>query len=117
MLLQDLAYAARTTRRSTAFALTAVLTISLGVGVSTASVLKLVVGHGLRLSAAGIGIGVLLALGLTRLMARLLIGIKSHRSSYFLGIALLFVAIVGLASWLPARRAAALDACAALREE
>ncbi len=65
----------------------------------------------------GIAIGVLAALGLTRAMASMLVGVAATDPATFAAIAVLFLVIGGLASWLPARRAAALDPAGALREE
>lgn len=96
---------------------TAEIGVRMALGATPASVLHLVVGHGLRLSAVGIAIGIILALGLTRLMTSMLIGIKANDPATFVAMTLFFLAIAVLASWLPARRAAKLDACTALREE
>jgi hypothetical protein len=69
----------------------------------------------LRLSAAGIGAGVIAALMLTRLMTTMLVGITPTDPLTFGAMASGFVVIAALSSWLPARRAAALDPTVALR--
>ncbi|MBI3694138.1 MAG: ABC transporter permease [Acidobacteria bacterium] len=96
---------------------TAEIGVRMALGASPASIFSLVVGHGLRLSAAGIAIGLVAALGLTRVMTSMLVGIKATDPPTFAAMAVVFFLIAGVASWLPARRAAALDAAAALREE
>jgi putative ABC transport system permease protein len=75
-----------------------------------------VVGQGLRLTAVGIGAGLLAAFLLTRLMTTMLVGVKATDPTTFGSMVVLFFLIAGLASWLPARRAANLDPNTALRE-
>ena len=65
----------------------------------------------------GVGIGVVVALGLTRLMASLLFGVKPTDVVTFASVAALLCAIALLACYLPARRAAKLDPVQALRSE
>jgi putative ABC transport system permease protein len=71
----------------------------------------------LRLSAAGIAAGLIAALLLTGVMTSMLVGIKATDPVTFAAMAILFLLIAMLATWMPARRAAALDPSAALREE
>jgi putative ABC transport system permease protein len=96
---------------------TAEIGVRVALGAPPGSVLRLVVGHGLRLSASGVAIGLVLAFGLTHLMTSLLIGTEATDPPTFAVTAVLFFGIAVVASWLPARRAAALDAAAALRED
>jgi predicted permease len=96
---------------------TAELGVRMALGAEPASIRALVVGHGLRLGIAGVAIGVVIALLLTRLMNSILVGIKSTDPLTFSAAVALFFAIIVAASWIPARRAAALSAAAALREE
>src|SRR5262249_42991323 len=96
---------------------TAEIGVRMALGAAPASIFKLVVGLGLRLSAAGITVGLAAALALTRPMTSLLVGVRATDPPTFAAMAALFFAIATMASWLPARRAASLDATAALREE
>ena len=57
------------------------------------------------------------ALLLTRTMTSMLVGIKPTDPLTFLAMVLFFLLIAALATWVPARRAAALDPLNALREE
>ena len=91
--------------------------VRMALGAAPAGIFKLVVGHGLRLTAAGLAIGVLAALGLTRMMTAMLVGVKPADPSTFAATALLFFLIAAVATWAPAARAASLDPNAALREE
>ena len=96
---------------------TAEIGVRMALGAGPVSVFNLVVGQGLRLSSAGILAGVLAALGLTRVMTSMLVGVKPTDPGTFAGIVVLFFAIAVLACWLPAQRAARLDPTVALREE
>src|SRR5215475_8702869 len=96
---------------------TAEIGVRMALGATPGSVFILVVGHGLRLSAIGIAAGMIAALGLTRVMTSMLVGVKATDPLTFAGMAALFLIIAAIASGLPARRAAGLDPTIALREE
>jgi putative ABC transport system permease protein len=96
---------------------TAEIGLRMALGAAPGSIFGLVVGQGLRLSAAGVVIGVAAAVGLTRIMTTMLVGVKPQDPATFSAIAALFFAIAALACWIPARRAAGLDPTTALREE
>jgi len=96
---------------------TAEIGIRMALGADPASIFKLVVGHGLRLTAMGLAMGLLAALGFTRAMTTMLVGVKATDPSTFAAMTVLFLLVAGAASWAPAARAASLDANAALREE
>ena len=91
--------------------------VRMALGAQPAGIFSLIVGQGLRLSAVGIAGGLIAAFALTRLMATMLVGIKPTDPATFVTMAALFFLIAGVASWLPARRAAALDPVDALRAE
>ncbi len=95
---------------------TAEIGVRIAVGAEPSRIFRLVVGQGVLLSAIGIAIGGISALGLTRLMGAMLVGVKPADPCTFAAMAILFVAIAAIASWIPARRAAAIDPTAALRE-
>src|SRR5262249_49735362 len=86
-------------------------------GASRSTIFRLVVCEGLRLSTIGVLVGVLAALGLTRLIASLLVGVGAADPATFVTITALFFVIAALAAWVPAQRAATLDPSVALREE
>jgi ABC-type lipoprotein release transport system permease subunit len=64
-----------------------------------------------------VALGLVAAFELTRVMTSMLVGVKATDPATFVTMAVLFFVIAGMASWLPARRAAALDPTTALREE
>ena len=96
---------------------TAEIGVRMALGAAPAGVFGLMIGYGLRLSAAGIAAGLIAALLLTGVMTSMLVGIKATDPVTFAAMAILFLLIAMLATWMPARRAAALDPSAALREE
>ena len=75
------------------------------------------VGKGLYLSAIGIAIGLVAAFLLTRVLASMLVEVKPTDPVTFIAVAILFLVIAFMASWLPALRAAGLDPTTALRQE
>jgi ABC-type antimicrobial peptide transport system permease subunit len=91
------------------------LGIRMALGADRREVLRLVVSGGMRLAGAGLGLGLIAALGLTRLMRRLLFEV-SPTDPLALGLVSLTLAVVALlATYVPARRAARVDPMEALR--
>jgi putative ABC transport system permease protein len=91
--------------------------IRLALGAQRGNVLKLVVGQGARLAAYGIAAGLGAAWGLTRLMVTMLFGVKPADFYTFAAISGLLGAVALGASYVPSRRAMALDPVTALRHE
>jgi predicted permease len=96
---------------------TAEIGVRMALGAAPAGIFRLVIGQGLALSAAGIAIGFAAAIGLTRAIASMLVGIKPNDPATFAIMTLFFLLVAAMACWVPARRAAGLDPTAALREE
>ena len=63
--------------------------IRMALGACPALVQRMVLGEGLRLTLLGIGLGLITALGLTRLMAKLLFGVQSYDPLIYAGLSLL----------------------------
>jgi putative ABC transport system permease protein len=91
--------------------------IRMALGAQSGDVVKLILGHGARLAAYGIAIGLVLAFGLTRLMASMLFGVSPRDFYTFAAISALLGAVALAASYLPSRRAMALEPAVALRHE
>lgn len=96
---------------------TAEIGVRMALGAAPSRIFRLMVGKGLYLSAIGIGIGLLAAFGLTRVIASMLVEVKPTDPITFVSVAVLFLIIAFLASYLPARRASGLDPTTALRNE
>src|SRR5579863_2735141 len=78
-------------------------------------ILRLVIGQGVALTLAGVALGIGGALALTRVMASLLFQTSTTDPAAFAGIAILFVIVALVASYIPARRATRIDPMSALR--
>ncbi|HKG94116.1 MAG TPA: ABC transporter permease [Gemmatimonadaceae bacterium] len=91
--------------------------VRMALGARPADVRRLVVGEGLRVTLTGAAAGLALALAATAALSRVLYGVGPADPVTFLGVPLLLLTVAALASWLPARRAAAVAPSAALRSE
>jgi putative ABC transport system permease protein len=91
--------------------------IRMALGAETGHVLKLVLYQGMRLALAGVIIGIASALGLTRVMATFLFGVKERDLAVFIAVPAILSVVSFIAVWLPARRAAQVDPAIALRAE
>jgi len=91
--------------------------IRMALGVDQADVRRMFVRHGLVLSGIGIAIGVGVAAGLARLMTSLLFNVSPLDAVTYVAVSVVLAAAAVLASYLPARRAAALNPVQALRAE
>lgn len=91
--------------------------VRMALGAPMPRVLRMIVVQGSRLVGLGVIIGLLVAAGLSQALGSLLYGVQAI-DGYTYGLMALIMLAVGLiASYLPARRAAALDPMQALRRE
>ena len=91
--------------------------VRVALGAQRAHVLGLVLRQGVVLVAIGVAIGAAMAAGATRVLSSLLYGVPPTDLVAFTGAAALLALAAIAASWLPARRAAAVDPVIALRSE
>ena len=91
------------------------IAIRQALGAQRGSILALVLRQGLAIALAGIFFGVAGAAGLTRLLSSMLFGVKAIDPVTFISAAALFLMVALAASYIPARRAAAVEPMAALR--
>jgi predicted permease len=91
--------------------------IRVALGASASDVLRMIVQEGMRITLIGVGIGVAAALGLTRLIAKVMYGVSANDPLTFLGVAILLSGVALLACYIPARRAMRVDPIIALRYE
>jgi predicted permease len=78
---------------------------------------QMFVQHALTLAGIGVAIGLVAAIGLARLMKSLLFGISPLDPVTYAAVPVVLIAAAALASYLPARRAAAVDPAGTLRAE
>jgi ABC-type antimicrobial peptide transport system permease subunit len=91
--------------------------VRLAIGAAPGAVVALVLRRGVRLTIAGLTVGTIAAVGAGRLLRGLLQGVGAGDGPVFAGAAAALLLVAGLACWLPARRAARIDAMTALRAE
>jgi predicted permease len=91
--------------------------IRMALGAEPNQVRAMFVRYGLVLGTLGIAIGFVAALGLTRLMASLLFGIGPTDVATYVAALVIILAATVLASYLPARRASAIDPVETLNAE
>jgi predicted permease len=91
--------------------------VRMALGATPSNILYEVLRYSFRLSGCGIVAGLAAAMGATRVMSSMLFGVKPTDPSTFVAITVLFLSVVLLASWLPARWATHLAPMKALRED
>ena len=93
------------------------LGIRLALGAQRSSVLGMIVREGVALGAIAIVLGLLLAAASTRLMKGFLFNVSPIDGATLIGMSVVFLLVILVASYLPARRAAIADPLTALRTD
>jgi putative ABC transport system permease protein len=91
--------------------------IRIALGARPTNIVRMVLGQGLILTLFGVGIGAVGAMALTGLVKSLLFEVPPTDVLTFCGVGLTLLTAAAVASYLPARRAAAIDPNDALRSE
>jgi ABC-type antimicrobial peptide transport system permease subunit len=91
--------------------------IRMALGVENGDVRRMFVRHGFVLSGIGVVVGIGVATGLARLMTSMLFQVSPLDVVTYLAVSVVLLTAAGLASYLPARRAASLNPVEALRAE
>ncbi|MGA2426965.1 MAG: FtsX-like permease family protein [Candidatus Acidiferrum sp.] len=91
--------------------------IRMALGATTENVRKMIVMQGMGLALVGVVVGAAGALGLTRLMASLLYGVKTWDPLVLVSAAAVLAVVALLATYLPATRASRVDPIVSLRYE
>lgn len=93
------------------------IAVRMALGAERAGLRRMVVLQGGRVALLGVVTGVVVSLGVTRFLATLLFGVETLDLSTFVAMAALMVGVGLLASYLPARRASAVDPMQSLRTD
>jgi putative ABC transport system permease protein len=91
--------------------------VRMALGASRRKVLQLILSNGARLAAAGILCGMIGAFAVTRVVTSLLYNVSASDPFSFVITAAFLAVVATVASYVPARRATAVDPLAALRAE
>jgi putative ABC transport system permease protein len=91
--------------------------VRMALGAERSDVLRLVLSRALRIVVAGVIVGIAGALGVTRVLQRFLFGVTPTDPIAFTIVTMLLIVVGLVAAWLPARRAARIDPCVALRAD
>ncbi len=91
--------------------------VRVALGATDRDIRRLILGHGLVVAGAGIVLGLAASLALTRIVSSYLVGVTPTDPVTFAGVPVVLLGVSALASYLPARRAAAIAPVQALREE
>jgi hypothetical protein len=91
--------------------------IRLALGACVQDITCMVLTSGVKLALVGSAVGLLGAFGVSRLFAAAFPDMQMNGGFIMIGTALLLIAVAMVASWLPARRAARVDAMSLLRAE
>ena len=91
--------------------------VRVALGATESDVRRLILGHGLVVAAIGIVLGLAASVALTRVVTSYLVGVSATDPVTFAGVPVVLLGVSAVASYLPARRATAIDPIQALREE
>jgi predicted permease len=91
--------------------------VRIALGANSRNIAAMVIGEGVRLTLTGAVIGGIGALGLARVLAKLLFGVVPADPASFALASLCVVVVTLLATYVPARRAIRIDPVVALRSE
>ena len=91
--------------------------IRVALGAQPGDILRSVIGRGAFLVSIGVAVGLAGAFAVTRVLRKLLFEVQPTDAATFAGVSILLIFVALLASYLPARRATAVDPMVALRYE
>lgn len=90
--------------------------VRMAVGATPRDIAILIVGEGLTLTLIGLGIGLLVSVFISRALSGMVFGVGTSGPVTLIAVSVLLAAVAGLASYIPARRAASIDPMRGIRE-
>jgi predicted permease len=91
--------------------------LRVALGAQSRDILRLVIGQGLKLTLIGVALGGAVAMGITRFLSSLLVGVSAIDPVTFLAVPFLLTTVAIAACWIPAWRATKVDPLSALRRD
>jgi putative ABC transport system permease protein len=91
--------------------------VRIAIGAAPQRIVRVVLGEGLRLAVIGVGIGLLGTAAAGRLTRSLVVDVSPFDPRILVTVATVMLVVAGLAAFLPARRASAVDPIVVLRQE
>ncbi|HEV2490425.1 MAG TPA: ABC transporter permease [Candidatus Acidoferrales bacterium] len=91
--------------------------IRMALGAQRGQILKMIFRQGLLIVGVGLGLGILAALGISRLVGSLLVGVGAADPLTYMSVSILLAFVALAACYIPARRAMRVDPMVALRYE
>jgi predicted permease len=93
------------------------IAVRMALGAEPRGLRRMLVLQGGRVALIGVAVGVLIAFAVTRFLESLLFGVQAIDASTYIGMSSVMLAVALLASYVPARRASAVDPMQSLRAE
>jgi putative ABC transport system permease protein len=91
--------------------------VRIAIGAAPQRIVRVVLGEGMRLAVSGVGIGLLGTAAAGRLTRSLVVDVSPFDPRILITVATVMLVVAGLAAFLPARRASAVDPIVVLRQE
>jgi len=91
--------------------------VRMALGAQRGDVLKLVLGQGMQMVLIGVAVGIAAAIGLTRLLSKMLFAVSATDPLTMVGVSAVLITVALAACYIPARRAMRTDPIVALRYE
>jgi len=91
--------------------------LRIALGAANHEVVSLFLGEGMRLTSIGLAVGLSLSAIVVKLLSSVFLGVQIIDGLAFVVVASVLAVVAAAASWIPARRAAAVDPMVALRSE